>query len=147
MDRPWVIADKASEPLAAVEALHAREGGLLARSSLYDLVADDVEWYVLGSPDVLPWAGTFRGKDGVRRWMALLDERLEYERFELIELFSDGDTVIEIVLAGGRARDTGRSFESEVVRVWTFREGKAVRVRSFYDTGAYERALRESPPS
>ncbi|MEX2612098.1 MAG: nuclear transport factor 2 family protein [Gaiellaceae bacterium] len=147
MDRPWVIADKASEPLAAVEALHMREGGLLARSSLYDLVADDVEWYVLGSPDVLPWAGTFRGRGGVRRWMETLDEHMEYERFELLELFADGDTVIEIVLAGGHARVTGRSFESEVVRIWTFREGKAVRVRSFYDTGAYARALLESSPS
>lgn len=146
MDRPWVIAN-ASEPRDAVEALHAREGGLLARASLFDLVADDVEWYVLGSADELPWAGIFRGKDGVRRWMETLDEHMEYERFELLELFADGDTVIEIVLAGGHARATGRSFESEVVRIWTFREGKAIRVRSFYDTGAYERALLESSPS
>ena len=141
MDRPRVVANKASEPRAAVEALHAREGGLLARSSLYDLLADDVEWYVLGSPEELPWAGTFRGTEGVRRWLETLDEHMEYERFEPLEFFADGDTVIEIVLAGGHARATGRSFESEVVRVWTFREGKAVRVRSFYDTGAYERAL------
>ena len=130
-----------SERLAAVQALHAREGGLLARSSLFDLVADDVEWHVLGSPDELPWAGTFRGREGVRRWMETLDEHMEYERFEPVEFFADGDTVIEIVFAGGRARATGRSFQSEVVRIWTFREGKAMRVRSFYDTGAYERAL------
>ena len=130
-----------SELLAAVKALHSREGGLLARSSLFDLVADDVEWYVLGSPEELPWAGTFRGKDGVRRWMRVLDEHMEYERFEPLELFADGDTVIEIVFAAGRARATGRSFQSEVVRIWTFRDGKAVRVRSFYDTDAYSRAL------
>jgi len=128
--------------LAAVEALHAREGGLLARSSLFDLVADDVEWYVLGSPDELPWAGTFRGSDGVRRWMEVLDEHMEYERFEPIEFFADGDTVIEIVVAAGRARATGRSFQSEVVRIWTFRDEKAVRVRSFYDTDAYARAFK-----
>ncbi len=131
----------ASERLAAVQALHAREGGLLARSSLFDLVADDVEWYVLGSRDELPWAGTFRGSDGVRRWMEVLDEHMEYERFEPVEFFADGDTVIEIVFAAGRARSTGKPFESEVVRIWTFREGKAVRVRSYYDTGAYSQAL------
>ncbi len=127
--------------LAAVKALHAREGGLLERSSLFDLVAENVEWYVLGSPEELPWAGTFHGPDGVRRWMEVLDEHMEYERFEPLEFFADGETVVEIVMAGGRARATGRPFESEVVRIWTFREGKAVRVRSFYDTGAYERAL------
>lgn len=130
-----------SERLAAVQALHGREGGLLARSSLFDLVADDVEWYVLGSPDELPWAGTFRGSDGVRRWMEVLDEHMEYERFEPVEFFADRDAVIEIVFAAGRARSTGKAFESEVVRIWTFREGKAVRVRSYYDTGEYARAL------
>ncbi len=129
------------QAVAAVKALHAREGGLLERSSLFDLVAENVEWYVLGSPEKLPWAGTFHGPDGVRRWMELLDEHMEYERFEPLEFFADGETVVEIVMAGGRARATGRSFESEVVRIWMFREGKAVRVRSFYDTGAYERAL------
>jgi uncharacterized protein len=130
-----------SDRLAAVKALHAREGGLLARSSLFDLVADDVEWHVLGSPEELPWAGTFRGGDGVRRWMEVLDEHMEYERFEPVEFFADGDTVIEIVFAAGRARSTGKPFESEVVRIWSFQEGKVVRVRSYYDTGAYERAL------
>jgi ketosteroid isomerase-like protein len=74
--------------------------------------------------------------------MEVLDEHMEYDRFEPVEFFADGETVIEIVLAGGRARATGRSFQSEVVRIWTFHEGKAVRVRSFYDTHAYERAFR-----
>jgi uncharacterized protein len=104
-----------------------------------------VEWYVLGSSDELPWAGTFRGREGVRRWMETLDELMEYERFEPLEFFTDGDTVIEIVLAGGHARAIGRTFESQVVRIWTFREGKAACVRSLYDTGAYERALDGGP--
>jgi ketosteroid isomerase-like protein len=38
-------------------------------------------------------------------------------------------------------RATGRPFASGVVRVWSFREGKAVRVRSYYDTYAYAAAL------
>lgn len=129
------------ERLQAVQALHAREEGLLERTSLFDLLAGDVEWFVLGSTEVLPWAGVFRGRDGVAEWMQKLDAHMEYEKFEPVEFFADGDTVIEVVAAGGRARATGRTFESEVVRIWTFRGAKAVRVRSFYDTGAYERAL------
>jgi uncharacterized protein len=129
------------ERLQAVQALHARHEGLLERASLFDLLARDVEWFVLGSTELLPWAGVFRGRDGVAEWMQRLDAHMEYERFEPIEFFADGDTVIEVVAAGGRVRATGRSFESEVVRIWTFRGAKVVRVRSFYDTGAYERAL------
>jgi uncharacterized protein len=129
------------ERLQAVEGLHAREEGLLARTSLFDLLANDVEWFVLGSTELLPWAGVFRGRDGVADWMQTLDEHLHYEKFKPVEFFADGDTVIEVVAAGGRARATGRTFESEVVRIWTFRGAQVVRVRSFYDTGAYERAL------
>jgi ketosteroid isomerase-like protein len=36
------------------------------------------------------------------------------------------------------------AFESEVVRIWTFDGGKAVRVRSYYDTGVYARAFDSS---
>jgi ketosteroid isomerase-like protein len=127
--------------LAAIQGLHARDGGLLEQRSLFDLVAEDVEWHVLGTPDVLPWAGTFRGRDAVRQWMELLEEHLEYGSFEPLEFFADGETVIELIDASGRARVTGLPFRSEVVRIWTFDCGRAIRVRSYYDTGAYERAF------
>jgi ketosteroid isomerase-like protein len=39
------------------------------------------------------------------------------------------------------ARATGKHFASEVVRIWTFRDGKATRVRSYYDTHSYAVAL------
>jgi len=85
------------ERLQAVESLHAREEGLLARTSLFDLLASDVEWFVLGSTELLPWAGVFRGRDGVAEWMQTLDAHMEYEKFEPVEFFTDGDTVIEVV--------------------------------------------------
>ena len=131
-----------NERLEKVKGLHSREGGLLVRTSLFDLLSDHVEWEVAGSPEVLPWAGKFRGRDAVRRWLEILDEHMDYERFEPLEFFANGDTVIELVLAGGRARASGRPFESEIVRIWSFLGDEAVRVRSFYDTAAYERAFR-----
>ena len=131
-----------NERLEKVKGLHAPDNGLLVRTSLFDLLSDDVEWEVAGSPEVLPWAGTFRGRDAVRQWLETLDKHMDYDRFELLEVFADGDTVIELVLADGRAKASGRPFESEIVRVWSFRGDEVVRVRSFYDTAAYERAFR-----
>lgn len=49
--------------------------------------------------------------------------------------------VIAIVLAAGRSIRTGRTFESHIVREYSFRGGRIVRVRNFYDTAAYERSL------
>jgi ketosteroid isomerase-like protein len=128
-----------SANVAAVRSLHVGAG--LSRDRLWALLADDVEWYALGSPDVLPWAGTVRGHEGVRRWLAALNEAMDYERFDLVEVVDAGDVVVEVVLGGGKAVATGKPFESEIVRIWTFRGGRAVKVRSYYDTQAYAAAL------
>lgn len=128
--------------LDAVRQLHDPDGsGRLRRDPLFELLAEEVEWQALGPVDLFPWAGTHRGHDGVRRWFEVLNAALDYERFELLELYSDGETVVEVIAASGRARATGEPFASEVVRLWTFQGGKATRVRSYYDTHGYAAAL------
>jgi uncharacterized protein len=117
----------------SVRGLH--QGAALV--GLFDLLHDDVEWWVLGSPDELPWAGLFRGHEGVRRWSELLNDEMEYLEFEPREFIAGSDVVVELIYAAGRARTTGKPFASDVVRIWTFRDEKAIRVRSFYDTHAY----------
>ncbi|HYU49908.1 MAG TPA: nuclear transport factor 2 family protein [Candidatus Limnocylindria bacterium] len=133
------MTEPLDERIAAVAGLH--DGARLSRTGLFDLLAEDVEWWVAGPPDAFAWAGTFHGHDGVRRWADALNAAMDYTRFELLEIFGAGDTVVEIIGAGGTAHATGRPFESEVVRIWTFRGRSAVRVRSFYDTSAYAEAL------
>lgn len=45
----------------------------------------------------------------------------------------------------GVERATGDSFRSEMVRLYTFRDGKIVRVRNYYDTDSYARAVQRKP--
>ncbi|MDQ5819889.1 MAG: nuclear transport factor 2 family protein [Actinomycetota bacterium] len=125
----------------AVRQLHDPESGRLRRDPLFDLLDEEVEWSALGPIDLFPWAGTHHGHEGVRRWFELLNAAMAYERFDLLELYSDGETVVEVIAAAGKACVTEAPFASEVVRVWTFRKGKAIRVRSYYDTHGYAAAL------
>jgi len=126
--------------LDTIRALHSSDAGRLTWDDLVALLAADVEWWVAGPEERFPWAGTFRGPDGVRRWSEALDEHLEYTQFELVDAWEDGSTVIELVQAAGTARATGRAFASEVVRLWRFAGGRVVSVRSHYDTANYLRA-------
>ncbi len=57
----------------------------------------------------------------VRDWLRP-GEHLQYERFEPIEFNAQPDTVVEVFRASGRATATGLPFDSEVVRIWTFRK-------------------------
>lgn len=125
---------------AVIEELHRQPSYTKALLALPSL-ADDVEWWAAGSRDRLPWAGTWRGKAGVQEFFRVLNSEMKYEKFQAEELFADGDRVIAIVSAAGRATRTGRPFESHVVREYQFRDGRIVRVRNFYDTAAYERAF------
>jgi ketosteroid isomerase-like protein len=126
-----------------VELIEARPGGLLEELERHHLIADDIEWWAAGPPDLLPWAGTFRGQESIRRWFAALRGAVEYEQFEPLHLIAQGDDVVEIVHGAGHARATGRRFASDIVRIWTIRDGKIVRVQSFYDTYAYVAALHD----
>lgn len=110
------------------------------------VLAEDVEWWAAGSRERLPWAGSWRGRDGIVRFFEALNAVMDYERFETEEYVADGGAVVTIISASGHAIPTGRPFESHIVRVYSFAQGKIVRIRNYYDTAAYERALDTRPP-
>ena len=104
-------------------------------------LADDAEWWVMGDPAVLPFAGSYRGPDGFAEWRRRLAIAVTYSRFKVIEYIADGEQVVEIIDAAGTANANGRAYESRVVRIFTVRGGKIARVQSFFDTAEYARAL------
>ena len=127
--------------LAVVRGIH--EGrGIIQRARESGILADSVEWWVAGPPEVLPFAGTWRGIAGIAEFERRLDAAMRYDRVELRRYLVSGDDVAVLFLGAGVAKATGRPFESEIVRVYTFRGGKVLRVRNYYDTAAYVAAVR-----
>lgn len=127
--------------LAVVRSIH--EGrGIIQRARESGILSDSAEWWVAGPPDVLPFAGTWRGIAGIAEFERRLDATMRYDRVELRRYLVSGDDVAAIFLGAGVAKTTGRPFESEIVRLYTFRDGKVVRVRNYYDTAAYVAAVR-----
>lgn len=104
-------------------------------------LAHDAEWWVMGDPAVLPFAGSYRGPEGFAEWRRRLRAAVTYTRFEVVQYIADGDEVVEIIEASGTANPTGRPYESRVVRIFTVRDGKIARVQSFFDTAEYTKAL------
>jgi ketosteroid isomerase-like protein len=96
---------------------------------------------VAGPPDRLPFAGVFRGRAGFDAWRTALDAAVKYDRFTVVQELEAGDELIQVIEASGHAVATGAAYGSQVVRIFTIRGGRIVRVRSFYDTAAYATAL------
>jgi ketosteroid isomerase-like protein len=135
-------------PLEAQEVANVRwihEGsGIMQRFRDSGALADSVEWVVPGPPDVLPFAGTWRGLAGIAEFQRQLDATMRYDRVELREYLASANSVAAVFLGEGVARATGHPFRSEILRLYTFDAAtmRIVRVRNFYDTGAYIAAVR-----
>ncbi|MBO0887848.1 nuclear transport factor 2 family protein [Candidatus Bathyarchaeota archaeon] len=135
--------DVESENLRVAKRLEAAD---FSSQNFLDGLAEDVEWFAAGPPSLLPWAGTFHGRAEVAEWVKTLRSCLNYQKWDSHSWLAKNDTVIEFVRAGGVARATGKPYESEIVRVWTIKNGKAVKVQSFYDTAAYAIAIGALQP-
>lgn len=126
-----------------VRQIHEPGLGLIQRLRNSGLLAKDFEWWVAGPPGILPFAGTWKGLEGVEAFQKQLGQTMRYDKVEVQRYLVSGDDVAAIFLGEGIARATGRPFRSEIVRLYTFRDQKIVLVRNYYDTAAYVAAVRE----
>ena len=134
---------KGKQNLQLVNLLHHGESYSqnLLRSGL---LTETTEWWAAGPKEILPWAGTVRGREAISKWFQVLNENMEYDQFESFETISQDDRVVVLYHGSGRAKSTGHEFKSDICRIYDFEKGKLVKVRNYYDTAAYVAALKGS---
>jgi len=113
--------------------------------NLLERYHDDALWI---EPDVesIPFAGRHNGKAEIARFFQQLDECAQALRFEPKEFIAEGDKVVVTGEATWLAKNTGRSYDSPWVHVFTIRDGKVARFQSYQDTAAGDRAFRPDQP-
>jgi len=94
-----------------------------------DLLAEHVEWI---NPDDALERGSRKGIDSFNEAITSVFDAWDDVRFETDRIFESGDDVIAL----GHVRGRGHSARIEVSRphgqIWTFREGRVVRMRWFH---------------
>jgi ketosteroid isomerase-like protein len=96
--------------------------------ALYD---PEIEWDMTRRVGEGLWGqgGLYRGHEGLRRWFREWSEGLDHIEYEAEELIAAGDDrVISEAYMRGRGRASGIEVGATIYAVWTFREGKVVRV-------------------
>ena len=106
---------------------------------------DDIEWVMPGPPEILPFAGTWKGRESVGRLLAVLAGTLVFELFEPRRFLADGDTVVVTGHSRDRMLATGRIVEIDWVAIIEVRDGKVVRYQVYEDTAAFVAALEPIP--
>jgi uncharacterized protein len=136
------IAIKAQRSMAMASNIEATKKGYESFQRgdipglLKDLIDDNCTWVIPGPKDKLPWAGTFRGKQEISNFFAQVAQNLEYSEFGPHEMIEQGDTVVALGTATGRARKTGKTVKSEWAHVFKYKQGKVVLFQEYTDTTA-----------
>jgi ketosteroid isomerase-like protein len=100
------------------------------RDWIYDnLIADDFE---LNEPWSLPYGGTYKGKDTVRRALKRVVESWDDMEFEILNYLAGGDSVVVHAYLGCTGKRTGRRFHLPLMEQWRIRDGKIIELRPFF---------------
>jgi uncharacterized protein len=82
-----------------------------------------------------PDAKTYYGHDGVREFFDKLWESFDLLRFDPQEFIEAGDQLVVPTVVRVRGRESGTEATLSTVHLWTYRDGKGVRVQ-VYETKA-----------
>ena len=101
------------------------------RTGEYDdsFLDPEVVWDVSRSP--FPDAGVYHGLDGVRDWFQGLTDAFGHVQYEVEKLHDGGEQVVMLLRISGRGPSSGIEVDYRFAPVFTFRDGKVVRMDRF----------------
>ena len=108
----------------------------------YALLADDVVWDLSRSP--FPEAGVYHGVDAVRSWFSGLRDAFGEVRYEIEKQRELGDQVAELVHVSGRGPGSQIPVDYSFAPLFTFRDGKIIRMDRYNDWATAMEALGAS---
>jgi ketosteroid isomerase-like protein len=114
-------------------------------SLIRDLLDDNCVWISPVPSDILPWAGTFKGKHEIANFFAQVGEHLEFSEFAPREMIEQGETVVVLGTLAGRAKKTGKTVKNEWAHVFKYSNGKVVFFQEYIDTAADVLAMSYDP--
>jgi ketosteroid isomerase-like protein len=96
-----------------------------------EILHPEIEWHTYIVPG--PGGGVYHGHDGVRELWS--DARRIFGDFRNVpeDLFEGDDRVVAFVRVEGVGTKSGVAVEARIAHLYTFRDGKVVRVESFED--------------
>ena len=104
--------------------------------ALLKCLTDDVQWFEVGPPDLIPTAGTRKGREQVGEFFAVLEASEDVQSFTPQRFVTQGDTVVVLGELKSRVRSTNNLITSPWIHVFTIKDGKISEFRSFYDSAA-----------
>lgn len=108
---------------------------------LLECFDENVKSFAIGSPHLIPTAGTHYGVEALEHYFLLLGGGGQHIGLSPLEFVAEGDKVVVIGEHEFRVARTGSSIRSPWVHVFSVHRGRITEIRAFYDTAAAMYAL------
>lgn len=105
-------------------------GNMQAVLSNFD---NDVVWVRPGEPHI-PFAGTFVGIPGLAKMFGIISQTIKIKEFHPKQILGHDDIVVVIGADEADVIETGKSYLSEWVYVYTLRDKKITHVQVYLDS-------------
>lgn len=130
------------DPRALIVELFRRVGSGEPVEHIAALVSEQVDWFVAGDTQSVPWIGRKVGKAGAAQFYAQIREQIASEAFEVREILVQGERVAALGMLVSRVIRTGKLIETEFCFDFTVADGQITRFRMFEDSFAVAQAAR-----
>lgn len=109
---------------------------------LFAVIAEDctVEFY---GPPVIPFAGTFRGREKVKIFFGHVANDVEIQEFRQEQFIAEEDSVAVTGYLKMLLKATGRLYAANYAHILTIRDEQVVRFRDFQDTAQAAHASQD----
>jgi len=93
----------------------------------------DIEFVRPGNADI-PFAGTFKGFDGLIKMFTIISQSIRLKKFIPERFFVNEDMVVVLGFDTAEVIATGRSYTSTWVQAFTLKDGRISHVQVYLDT-------------
>ena len=129
---------------AAEKWFRALEDGDI--DTVLSMLDDEIVWQNIprarGLSEVIPWLGTYRGRDEVIRSFKIWGENVNVNSFEVEKILVQGNEVLGLCHEIATIKKTGIPAEIFFIQYFTVENGKVLKWRSFWDPCPYITAFR-----
>jgi uncharacterized protein len=116
------------------------------RQPFLDLVSEDVK-IILPLPSPIPWRGIHHGRDRLIDYLDRIGELLEFEQFELRDVFGAGERYAILLHERVLVKATGKRFEHDQIFLYRIVGGRIVEYQEFSDSDAMRIAFSPGVPA
>ena len=95
---------------------------------------------------VLPYGGTWEGRDGAERFLDTHEGAEEILQFDVERMIAEDDTVLVLGTFTGRAKPDGQEWSTRFVHQLTMTDAGLLRWEAFFDTAAAVAARQMGGP-